>query len=166
MTTTRRGALSGYVQKKIYYFYTAENSAGSMIQVPFSNRIIAPCGINCASCYAYQRTKKVCPGCWGEDQEKSYSCLVCRIKNCILLNHTKSKFCYECPKFPCTRLKQLDKRYRLKYHTSLIGNLLTIRDHGIESFLETEKEHWKCPHCGGTLCIHREGCPQCKTRRH
>lgn len=135
-----------------------------MIQAPFSSQIIAPCGINCTSCYAYQRTKKICPGCRGDDSAKSYSCIVCRIKNCILLHQTESKLCYECAKFPCTRLKQLDKRYRLKYHTSLIGNLLRIKEKGIESFLEEEKEHWKCPSCGGMLCIHREECPECNER--
>lgn len=132
----------------------------------FAPMIVAPCGINCASCYAYQRTKNVCPGCRGDDSSKSYSRIACRIKNCIHLNQTESKFCYECPEFPCTRLKQLDKRYRLKYHTSLIQNLLDIRDTGIDSFLKSETEHWKCSDCGGMLCIHKKECPHCGSTRH
>lgn len=127
------------------------------------NRVIAPCGINCSVCRAYLRDKNVCPGCWGENALKPTFCVRCIIKNCTFLEKTTSKFCYECPKYPCLRLKQLDKRYRLKYHTSVLENLQMIKDKGLTVFIEKEKERWKCSHCGGTVCIHSGNCIICNT---
>ena len=45
-----------------------------------SIRLIAPCGMNCTLCYAYQRTKNHCPGCRTDDEQKAFSCTNCRIK--------------------------------------------------------------------------------------
>lgn len=125
--------------------------------------VIAPCGINCSVCRATLRQKNVCPGCWGENALKPRFCIRCIIKNCTLLEETPSKFCYECPKYPCLRLKQLDRRYRLKYHTSVLSNLQTIKKEGLFVFMEKEKVKWKCSHCGGTVCIHSGNCMNCNT---
>lgn len=122
---------------------------------------IAPCGINCGTCLAFLRTKNRCDGCWSADASKRHYCSVCRIKNCELLNQTETKFCYECNKFPCQRLKQLDKRYRLGYNISLINNLISIKEKGIQHYLEDEKKKWTCPYCKSDLCVHRNTCPTC-----
>jgi len=122
---------------------------------------IAPCGLNCATCLAYLRKKNTCSGCWSDDASKRVSCTKCAIKNCVLLEETESKFCYECAKFPCKRLKQLDKRYRTKYQVSLVANLMMIKDTGLEKFLESELEKWHCKSCGGTICVHRGVCLSC-----
>lgn len=123
---------------------------------------IAACGVNCFTCYAYQREKNRCLGCHSDSTQKLHHCSVCKIANCELLKATRDKFCYECQKFPCVRLKQLDKRYREKYHnTSLIGNILRIKEVGLEAFLKEEEIKWKCPNCGRMLCIHREECLMC-----
>lgn len=91
------------------------------------NGLIAPCGMNCGICLAYLRTKNRCEGCWGENEHKPKHCVKCVIKNCELLAKTDSKFCYDCEKYPCTRLKQLDKRYRTNYSMSMIENLDSIK---------------------------------------
>jgi len=54
-------------------------------------------------------------------------------------------FCYECPDFPCDRLKALDKRYQDRYRMSMLDNLAFIKDHGINAFLKKEEEKWQCP---------------------
>jgi len=123
-------------------------------------RMIAPCGMNCSICIAYMRTKKPCPGCWSENG-KPHHCANCRIKKCDQLSITQTIFCYECSKFPCTRLKSLDKRYRTKYKTSLIKNLEDIREYGYDKFVLHEKEKWICLECGNRLCIHRDICLTC-----
>jgi len=123
--------------------------------------LIAPCGMNCGICLAYLRDKNVCSSCWSNTGYKSSSCKNCSIKNCELLNKTDSKFCYECLKFPCAHLKQLDKRYRLKYKMSMIENLLYIKESGLESFVQKESARWKCGTCGGTICVHRGFCLKC-----
>jgi hypothetical protein len=124
--------------------------------------LIAPCGMNCGLCLAFLREKNRCPGCNIDAGNKSKSCLQCVIKNCALLAETTSNFCYDCPAFPCTRLKQLDKRYRTKYKMSMIENLGNIKNSGLESLILSEKKKWNCPTCGGTICVHRGYCLDCK----
>lgn len=122
---------------------------------------IAACGINCTTCYAYQRKKNVCSGCRADTDSKLYHCSVCKIANCDLLKETKSGLCFECSKFPCARLKQIDKRYRLKYNTSLVNDLKRLQQIGLEQYLLDENTRWKCKRCGSWLCIHNSNCPTC-----
>jgi len=105
------------------------------------------------------RPENTCPGCWFVDRGKSR--INCIIRNCGFLETTKSKFCYDCSKFPCHRLKQLDKRYRTKYKTSFLENLDIIKEKGIDYFLEFEADRRKCPHCGASLSVHRDHCLAC-----
>jgi hypothetical protein len=126
--------------------------------VKFDSSVIATCGMNCGNCLAYLRVKNHCPGCRVSSIDNQVSCQNCIISNCIHLEKTNSKFCYECVKFPCTRMKQLDKRYRTRYNTSFIENLLMIKDNGIEEFLEFESARRTCPECGSVLCVHRQNC--------
>jgi hypothetical protein len=123
--------------------------------------LIAPCGMNCGTCLGYLREKNKCVGCRLKSTSKLPSRVNCVILNCSHLAETESKFCYECVKYPCKRMLQLDKRYRTKYNTSLMGNLERIRDFGLEAFAKSEHEKWLCPHCGGTICIHTGYCMNC-----
>lgn len=120
---------------------------------------IAPCGMNCALCMAFTREKNTCMGCNGIDENKPYHCVKCSIKNCEFREN--GKLCDDCLKYPCTRLKQLDKRYRSKYHMSMIQNLNEISRTGLESFIEKENARWVCPRCGKLLCVHRSDCIHC-----
>lgn len=129
-----------------------------------ATQMVAPCGINCAICLGFLRDKNKCHGCWGDDSKKPYHCAVCSIKNCEFLAQTNSKFCFDCPKFPCQRIKQLDKRYKLKYYMSNIENLKMIKDSGLEVFVNCEKEKWKCKECGGTICVHLRFCLECEKK--
>ncbi|MHC1703915.1 MAG: DUF3795 domain-containing protein [Tenuifilaceae bacterium] len=123
--------------------------------------MIAPCGMNCAICLAYLRTKNHCAGCWGSNENKPNQCVNCIIKNCELLANTESKFCYDCERFPCPRLKRLDKRYQTKYKMSMLENLEFIKSKGLTEFIEKEGKRWKCESCGGTICVHRAICLDC-----
>jgi hypothetical protein len=123
--------------------------------------LIAPCGMNCGICMAYLREKKKCPGCRGSNENKSFSCANCKIKNCIELNKNNLKFCFKCKKFPCERIKYLDKRYRTKYNMSMIENLENIKKLGLREFVKNEKIRWTCSQCGGTICVHRGYCYNC-----
>jgi hypothetical protein len=125
--------------------------------------MIAPCGMNCALCIAHQRKKNVCPGCLGDDENKSRSCISCSILNCDKRKNTAggAGYCFQCEEMPCRRLKQLDKRYRTKYHMSMMENLAYIRDKGIDEFLKEQRRKWTCPSCGGFLSVHRKECTGC-----
>lgn len=128
--------------------------------------MIAPCGMNCGICMANLRDKNKCNGCRSNIGYKSESCAECIIRNCELLKNTVSKFCYECSKSPCPRLKQLDKRYRLKYKMSMIENLQNIEKFGLENFVENESLRWKCETCGGTICVHKGFCINCNDQKN
>jgi hypothetical protein len=124
--------------------------------------MIAPCGMNCGLCIGHLRKKKPCGGCFRKDDEnKANLCRSCSIVNCEYLAKTESGFCFECPRYPCRRLKDLDKRYRSKYGMSMLENLLFIKSNGLEKFLESEQEKWKCENCGSGLSVHRDNCLNC-----
>lgn len=127
----------------------------------FENIMVAPCGMNCGTCIAYLREKKKCPGCRIYSAEKSISVQRCIIQKCAYLERTSSKFCYDCEKFPCLRLKQLDKRYRTRYRTSFIENLMMIKEKGIDNFLAFESKRRTCPDCGSVISVHRDSCQIC-----
>lgn len=130
-------------------------------------RDIAPCGLNCALCYARQRDKNRCPGCNGDDGEMPTSCRSCSIRPCDARKTaigSARRFCDSCESFPCKRLKALQKRYREKYGADLRANLAAIRERGIRAFLVGEKKAWACPECGETLCMHKAECPSCGAR--
>jgi hypothetical protein len=117
-----------------------------------AKKLIAPCGMNCALCLAYMRDQKHCPGCRGDDAEKSKSCRQCRIKNCSKLLKNKWQYCWRCDSFPCGRIQHIDKRYRTKYEMSMIENLKYVRDFGIRKFLIREQKRWVK---GGKIyCVH------------
>lgn len=131
--------------------------------VKFRESQIAPCGMNCGTCIAYLREKKKCPGCRVLSADKAVSVQRCIITKCINLEKTKSKFCYDCEKYPCKRIKQLDLRYRTRYGTSFVENLAMIKEKGIAAFLDFESGRRTCPECGSILSVHRSYCIECKT---
>ena len=127
---------------------------------------IAPCGMNCSVCSSYLamkndlKTKGVrmpyCKGC----RPRNKQCAFLK-KRCPTLLNKKIKFCFECTSFPCNNLKTIDSRYRLLYRTSLIDNLLFLKENGEENFLIRQQKIWKCPHCGQSICCHNGICYNC-----
>lgn len=128
--------------------------------------LIAPCGMNCGVCVSYLAmkndlkakgfNKSYCPGC----RPRGKNCAFMK-QHCDLLGKGLVRYCFECDEFPCRRLKDLDKRYRTKYHLSMVENLEFVHKHGITSFLEKETEKWCCPECGETICCHNGLCLKC-----
>ena len=131
--------------------------------------LIAPCGMNCRLCWGFIREKTKCPGCLRKDMngtKKSEYRSTCVIRNCQHLKSGKSLYCSErCGKFPCRRLKQLDKRYRTRYGMSMIENLTMINEKGIRFFVRNEKLKWACEECGEMISVHRPACVTCGSMR-
>lgn len=125
-----------------------------------NSKSTAPCGVICDLCLGFQRTKNKCVGCF-DIGNKPYHCTVCSIKSCAEKNGNEDLLCFECSKYPCRRIKDLNKRYIAKYGESPIQNLDDIKEIGIEAFTEREAEKWKCDKCGQLLCVHREVCLIC-----
>jgi hypothetical protein len=122
---------------------------------PFRASLIAPCGMDCAICMGHLRQKNRCPGCNSPDRRHHINC---RIYSCP---KRPGRYCYDCAEFPCRWILQLDKRYRTKYHLSLLENLAAIRKHGIRAFVKSERERWTCTTCGGTVDVHHHQCSEC-----
>jgi hypothetical protein len=129
--------------------------------------LIAPCGMNCGLCVSYLAMKNdlkkkgfnktYCAGC----RPRGKNCAFLK-KSCERLGQGLVNFCYECPDFPCRRLKGLDKRYKERYHMSMIDNLKSMRDHGMQQFLAGEEAKWRCPQCGQSICCHNGLCLNCQ----
>ena len=122
--------------------------------------------MNCGICMAYLREKNKCPGCRETDINKPPTRAKCKIKNCYELNKNNLKFCIEYNKFPCERMKHLDKRYRTKYSMSIVENLENIKKFGIRAFVENENTRWACSQCGGIICVHRGYCYNCGKQKN
>lgn len=129
--------------------------------------LIAPCGMNCGICIGHLRDKNKCPGCRIMDAYESSYGRKCFIRNCSILEEKKLKFCSDkCEKYPCKRLKNLDKRYRTKYGMGMLENLENIKTSGIRSFVKREGARWKCSTCGELLSVHRDFCLKCGAKGH
>jgi hypothetical protein len=121
--------------------------------VEMKSELIAPCGMNCNICKGHLREKNTCPGC----RDPIGNCRKCIIRTCDV---RKSSIC-DCEKIPCTRLKNLDKRYKTKYDMSMLENLDFIKNKGMKKFLEKEVEKWKCSKCSGIVSCHDGKCYGC-----
>jgi hypothetical protein len=122
---------------------------------PFRTTLIAPCGMDCAICSAFLREKNRCGGCNGPDKLCS---IHCTISSC---ERVRGRYRHACDNFPCRRLKQLDARYRTKYHMSMLDKLAAIQKDGIRAFVKSERERWTCTACGGTMDVHHCRCSSC-----
>ena len=128
--------------------------------------LISPCGMNCALCSSYLAMKcdlksrgvkmPYCVGC----RPRNKTCAFVK-KRCSKVLNGKVSFCFECNSFPCDMLKALDERYKARYRMSMIENLKSIRDNGIEDFLSKQNQVWKCKNCGQLICCHNGICYNC-----
>lgn len=124
--------------------------------------LVAPCGMNCVICKFHYRKKNTCPSCRELDKKTPETRFNCIIRECKILKDRKLEYCSDkCDNFPCKRLISLDKRYRTKYHMSMLENLDFIKENKIKSFLEKEKEKWTCSECSGIVTCHGGMCLQC-----
>jgi hypothetical protein len=129
---------------------------GSMAAMnPFSESLIASCGMDCAICMAYLRERNRCGGCYAPDRKCNRNCTI------SACGQVTDRYHHDCAEFPCQRLKQLDDRYRKKYHMSMLANLAAIQGDGIHAFVKSEQERWTCRACGGIVNVHRGRCTSC-----
>ena len=130
-----------------------------MPKEPIEAVMFAPCGMNCMVCYKHCRHKKPCDGCLSGGAGKPAHCRACRIKDCA--RETGAAYCFDCPGFPCKSIKNLEKSYQKRYQASLLENSAFVRRHGLELFMEMQKEKYTCPKCGGVISLHDRACSDC-----
>ncbi len=126
--------------------------------MPDENRL-APCGVYCAACSAWLDSKNPCPGCRALDEQITRkSCRNCAKKRCAAAQGVR--WCFECTRFPCARIKDLDKRYRQNYGVDLIQNGRDAQA-DMAAFLRAQQTRFTCPACGGTIDQHHRRCSVC-----
>ncbi len=135
----------------------------------FTEKMIAPCGLDCTLCSIAHVKEEPCPGCNGPDEHKPIYCgQLCQILKCDKFKSGGYRFCIECTDFPCGEIDALETRYTTTYphRESPIENLQMIRDQGMEAFLEHEREQWACKRCGGPIAVHTGICGICTKRTY
>jgi hypothetical protein len=130
------------------------------------NNLAAPCGIFCGACRQYLLLKKDLL----EKRGYKIGCKGCRIRNkncafirrdCQVLRKKEIEFCFECDKFPCQNLKNLDKNYQENYYLSPIVNLKRIKIIGTDKWLQEQEKLYTCLKCDGEICVHDSECFDC-----
>lgn len=123
------------------------------------NRFLSICGINCLTCRAQLNPVKRCSGCLGSETLRRKSCLDCKIRHCA--QERGIMHCFECPLYPCTLVKNLNKRYLNKYHINIPENNRIARTEGISALMNLERKRFTCAQCGGIVNQHSGICSEC-----
>lgn len=113
--------------------------------------LVAPCGIDCGICelytcrynqqlYAHLLSRGIpkeripCNGCRSIQGNCPVIPSTCDTYLCV--KEKDVQFCYECNEFPCVRLHPSADRADVLPHNLKVYNLCTIRQKGIEKFIE------------------------------
>ena len=128
--------------------------------------LIAPCGMNCGICKAYLAQSRGVPYKKGKISHCT-GCLV-RNKNCAFikrgcekLRKKQIRFCYQCANMPCKELTKIDQYYKARYGMSMVENQKMIKEKGMEKFLKSQAEKYRCPSCSDILSVHDGKCYAC-----
>lgn len=130
------------------------------------NNLAAPCGVYCGACRQYLLGKKDML----EKRGYKQGCEGCRIRNkncafirraCSALRKKELEYCYECENFPCNNLEKIDATYVDRYNVSLINNLKRLQEIGLEAWFQEKEDLYRCPKCGGEICVHDSECFDC-----
>ena len=133
---------------------------------PEEINLAAPCGFYCGTCRHYlarfkgllkeKGLKAGCEGCRIKDK----NCAFIK-KDCALIRKKEIDFCFECNNFPCENLIKIDQRHSRDDNIRMIGNLRRIKDIGVKQWLSEQEKEWKCPQCGGNICVEDKECYDC-----
>jgi uncharacterized ferredoxin-like protein len=82
-------------------------------------------------------------------------------RDCEKLRRRQIRFCYECSDMPCRKLSHIDEHYRLRYDMSMLENQKMIKEKGMEKFLKSQAEKYRCPSCGDLVSVHDGKCYAC-----
>lgn len=98
---------------------------------------ISACGLDCVLCPRYYTVgKSRCGGCGSEN---SGAAIGCKIFRCCVRERGLGT-CAECSDFPCPKFEGVDVTDSFVTHRKMMINLHSIRESGIESFLEEQEE--------------------------
>ncbi len=107
-----------------------------------------PCGLYCGACGATD-----CDGCrsdrtddWVRD---------CMFRKCARERNIAS--CCHCGDYPCGELHAF-MHDKWPHHGPMERNLAYIKEHGVEKWLEQQKQEWSCRNCGAEITWYQKKC--------
>ncbi|MFX0091032.1 MAG: DUF3795 domain-containing protein [Candidatus Hodarchaeota archaeon] len=133
----------------------------------------AYCGLYCGACFVMRANESgnveklaeewnikledvLCDGC--KTQVRFINCRSCEIRACA---ETKGiSFCFECQEYPCKSFSNFPTE-RLPHLVSMPENLEYIKKNGLNNWLETQEQRWKCPQCGEKFSWYETTCEKC-----
>jgi hypothetical protein len=124
---------------------------------------LAPCGVFCGACPAFNKT---CLGCPSKNiNQKRTSKWRCKIRTCCY-EEKNIPFCGYCTQFPCDTInkKLIDSHFgeaAFNYRHELPENINKLRELGLKDYLTYQKQRWVCPLCGGTVTFYHYKCSEC-----
>ena len=136
-----------------------------MYSNPISEKLIAPCGMNCAVCsrylsYVNNMKRSRCIGCRPGNRICTYLFEKCKgVNNGIPTGN--AVFCFECGRYPCEQIIRMEKRYKKNYRMSVKDNLDCIKRKGMHKFVDEQYGKHQCLKCGGLISIHNGKCFKC-----
>lgn len=68
--------------------------------------------------------------------------------------------CCECNEYPCEILKNF-RADEHPHHSTVLKNLETIREKGLDAWLEEQRDRWSCPVCGARFAWYDAKCGGC-----
>lgn len=131
------------------------------------------CGLYCGACEVLiankngeveklakawnMKTKELrCHGC--KTETTASFCATCDVKKCA--ENKKVDFCFQCNEYPCARLVEF-KNDKYPHHSVVLKNLDSIREKGINKWLEEQETRWSCPGCGMKFSWYDKVCKKC-----
>jgi hypothetical protein len=161
------------------------NGKSEAIRNDNKTRIVGICGLYCGTCPIYLAPRKkdldqlgkisketgispdrvYCDGCLSSNVFAP--CVTCRhgFRRCASEN--KVTWCFQCPHFPCQRLSDFKDAHvveGISHHARVIDDLQSMREHGIEKWVERQSRETRCPECGTVLYWFVRECSNCKGR--
>jgi hypothetical protein len=148
-------------------------------------RIVGTCGLYCGTCPIYLAPRKkdldqikrisketgissgkvYCDGCLSNNVFAP--CVVCKhgFRRCASVN--KVTWCFQCPHFPCQRLSDFKDAHvveGISHHAHVIDDLQSMREQGIEKWVEKQSREARCPECGTVLYWFVRECSNCRAQ--
>lgn len=117
--------------------------------------LVAPCGMDCGICELHTCTvdsqlyknlidrgipkdRIPCKGCRLIEGKCPVIGEKCKTFTC--LSERNISFCYECGEFPCQKLHPAADRADILPHNQKMFNLCTIKNHGVEEFINRSSD--------------------------
>jgi len=64
-------------------------------------------------------------------------------------------------RYALQKLAHIDEHYSARYGMSMIENQKMIKEKGMDEFLKSQTEKYRCPSCGDLVSVHDGKCYAC-----